>query len=189
MTLPSAPNSISFSQINTELSRVSTNTLCLNDSTARGLAGVPTLNSQISMSNFYGKSNAPTFLGQCYAGGYYSMDNGTSYMVAAGLGGNLSGNYDCGINWTAALVLNGYDDWFNPSLAQYGTIWNNRCAFLTGVTNEGALAYRWPASGCRWTSTLWNVNVGYMKIFQTGGVTCLNRGTSTGIRASRNQPK
>lgn len=52
MTLQTS-GTIAFSNINTELQRGSTNTLSLNDSQARTLAGVPS--GAISLSNFYGK--------------------------------------------------------------------------------------------------------------------------------------
>ena len=54
MALPSAPSSISMSQVNTELSRSATATINLNDAEVRTLAGVPS--GAISMDNLRGKS-------------------------------------------------------------------------------------------------------------------------------------
>lgn len=60
---PSGPISIGGStvgqSINLELGRAATATSSLNDSALRSLAGVPS--GQISLSNFYGKSNAFSF--------------------------------------------------------------------------------------------------------------------------------
>lgn len=55
MTLPSAPNSISMSQVNTELGRSSTASINLNESAVRTLAGVAS--GAISMDNLRGKSS------------------------------------------------------------------------------------------------------------------------------------
>jgi len=69
MTLPVAPSSIAFDQINTELGNPSNSVFSMNFAPARSLAGVPVSNSQISMSNFYGKSATPP-VGCFYCGGY-----------------------------------------------------------------------------------------------------------------------
>jgi len=54
MTLPSAPNSISMSQVNTELGRSSTASINLNETAVRTLAGVAS--GTISMDNLRGKT-------------------------------------------------------------------------------------------------------------------------------------
>lgn len=54
MTLPSAPNSISMSQVNTELGRSSTASINLNESAVRTLAGIAS--GTISMNDLRGKS-------------------------------------------------------------------------------------------------------------------------------------
>jgi len=62
MTLPVVPgNSMSFSQINTELSLSSTATISLNDAAVRTLAGVGASPATISITNLSGKSNEFTF--------------------------------------------------------------------------------------------------------------------------------
>ena len=56
MTLPSSPNSIAMSQVNTELSRSATALINLNDSEVRTLAGVGGSGTTIAMQNLRGKS-------------------------------------------------------------------------------------------------------------------------------------
>jgi len=56
MTLPSSPNSIAMSQVNTELSRNATALINLNDSEVRTLAGVGGSGTTIAMQNLRGKS-------------------------------------------------------------------------------------------------------------------------------------
>jgi hypothetical protein len=90
MTLPVAPSSIAFDQINTELGNAPNFQFAMNNAPARALAGVPVSSSQIAMSNFYGKSAVPP-VGCFYCGGYYvgstsSEPSGqTYYLIAAPL--------------------------------------------------------------------------------------------------------
>ena len=70
MTLPSAPSSISFNDISQELF----NNCCafsINDQYGRCVACVPTPNTTISLSNFYGKSAPISTLATCCCGGWY----------------------------------------------------------------------------------------------------------------------
>jgi hypothetical protein len=62
MTLPIVPgNSMSFSQINTELGLSSTATISLNDAAVRTLAGVGASPATIAITNLSGKSNQFAF--------------------------------------------------------------------------------------------------------------------------------
>lgn len=56
MTLPASPNSISLSQVNTELGRSATANINMNDSAVRSLFGRAGSGTQISMSDGRGKS-------------------------------------------------------------------------------------------------------------------------------------
>jgi len=56
MTLPASGNSISLSQVNTELGRGATATIDMNDSAVRSLFGKPGSGNTISMSDGWGKS-------------------------------------------------------------------------------------------------------------------------------------
>lgn len=57
MTLPASGNSISLSQVNTELGRGSTATISMNETAVRSLFGKPGSGNTISMSDGWGKSN------------------------------------------------------------------------------------------------------------------------------------
>jgi hypothetical protein len=56
MTLPASGNTISLSQVNSELSRAATATIDMNDSAVRSLFGKPGSGNTISMSDGWGKS-------------------------------------------------------------------------------------------------------------------------------------
>lgn len=57
MTLPASGNTISLSQVNTELGRGSTANISMNETAVRSLFGKPGSGNTISMSDGWGKSN------------------------------------------------------------------------------------------------------------------------------------
>lgn len=112
MTLPVVPgNSMSFSQINTELSLSSTATISLNDAAVRTLAGVGASPATIAITNLSGKSNIFSFTissGQTNANLRTLAVNagwpGTSKVIATiGSGIYISSNS----TGTPALTVNG----------------------------------------------------------------------------------
>jgi hypothetical protein len=112
MTLPVVPgNSMSFSQINTELGLSSTATISLNDAAVRTLAGVGASPATIAITNLSGKSNEFAFTissGQTNANLRTLAVNAgwnQSTKVAATIG---SGIYiSSNSTGTAALTVNG----------------------------------------------------------------------------------
>jgi len=119
MTLPSAPASIGIDQINAELGLAPTTTAPINDAPYRGLAGLPTPTSQISWSNFYGKTSNFSTLANCYCGGWYmgctTACGQVYYLLAAPATPGYIFDYyrsaacGCAINVCAALPV------FSPS--------------------------------------------------------------------------
>lgn len=100
MTLP-ASGPISFNAINVELGQPGTTTANINQATYRTLAGVPS--GQISLSNFYGKSNrvaiALTASGNNYdvytnrGGSYISGVSDLTVTVPGTVGSSSTGTY------------------------------------------------------------------------------------------------
>jgi len=102
MTLPLAPTSISVNQINVELGLSGTAPAPINDARFRTLAGLPTPASQLSWSDFYGKTASFTTLATCQptAGGWYmgcTIACGVNYylIAAPSAGGYVSGCLRC----------------------------------------------------------------------------------------------
>jgi len=113
MALVQPGNPISLSQVNSELGRPSTQNINMNDSAVRSLAGVPTPQSTISMSNLYGKSNRVA-LSLTYSSSTYS----TVTVYVSSLSGYSAGRTDLTITvnygvWLAnglRIVNNNYGD-------------------------------------------------------------------------------
>ena len=86
MTLPVAPSSISMNEISLELFSA-IQTYNLNDSAGRAMVNLPTVNSTISLSNFYGKTAPLTTIGTCCYGGWYmgctTACGQTYYLIAS----------------------------------------------------------------------------------------------------------
>lgn len=82
MTLP-ASGAISASNINVELSKASTTQGSLNDADWRSLAGITGSGTQISYSDFWGKSAASVLI----------TDKPASNSTLAGLGGTATATY------------------------------------------------------------------------------------------------
>ena len=102
MTLPLAPTSISVNQINVELGLSGTAAAPINDTRFRTLAGIPTPASQLSWSDFYGKTASFTTVATCQptAGGWYmgcTVACGVNYylIAAPAAGGYISGCFRC----------------------------------------------------------------------------------------------
>ena len=95
MTLPSAPSAISFNDISLEL-WCTVQPFNLNDQYGRCVACLPTPNTTISLSNFYGKTAPVVTLGTCMCGGWYmgcTTACGVNYylIAAPAAGGYVAG--------------------------------------------------------------------------------------------------
>lgn len=177
--------------VNLELNRAATASIEMNETAARTLAAVAS--GQISISNFYGKSNAPTAFGQEFQGGYYTglwcsyylliAPNATGCAICAWKTTNTSttGTSSCSDgyanvhpamentthpagNWTATRSINGYSDWYLPARDELVRLSAQRALMPAG---EGYPVERY------WSSTQYSLNVfnACARFFCTAGFT------------------
>jgi hypothetical protein len=139
MTLPASSNTISLSQVNTELGRSATATIDMNDSAVRSLFGKPGSGNTISMSDGWGKSNISISLpglgiyGTAYPGesAYAELtfnSNGTITAGTSNSGTQSSGNWatptTTGIGssyWVRATQTGSYGTGGFGGATQYGS--------------------------------------------------------------------
>lgn len=102
-----------------ELARSGTAQICMNESAVRTLAGVPS--GQISMSNFYGKSNVPTTFGQFCYGGYYTgtISSPANYFLI--VAPNATGCACCQWMWPTTHLTGNCS---NPTCNNNNGYWN-----------------------------------------------------------------
>jgi len=120
MTLPASGNSISLSQVNTELGRSATATLGLGDSAVRALFGVAS-SGQISMSDGWGKSAFTVAYSSGFGNGYL-VDEVFFYPgspAGAGIRWNANGTMDYYHYSTGYASL--AETWGNPTTSGIGS--------------------------------------------------------------------
>jgi hypothetical protein len=96
MTLP-VSGAISFNAINVELGVAGTTTANINQASYRTLAGVPS--GQISLSNFYGKSNRVALSVT------YSSSTANASLNLSGIGGYIAGGSDITVTINGGVYL------------------------------------------------------------------------------------
>jgi len=115
MTLPASPNSISLSQVNTELGRSATANINMNDSAVRSLFGRVGSGTTISMSDGRGKSNITISLASL-AGVYGTAYPGeTAYAELI-----FSSNGDIG-SGTSNIGIQDPGNWATPTTTGIGS--------------------------------------------------------------------
>jgi len=140
MTLPASGNSISLSQVNTELGRSATATIDMNDAAVRSLFGVGGSGTTISMSDGWGKSAVSislTSLGSQFDGfGDYTGSN-----VQLQLDFNRNGTW----NWYG-ITNNSSGNWATPNATDRGdSYWIRftRTAFSNGLYATATASTGW----------------------------------------------
>lgn len=108
MSLPSFPNSISAQQINTELLRSASNTISLNETSVRALAGKPS--GTIAYANLHGKSAYREFFIFIIGAGGGGGGGGILRPGGGGGGGAVQmvkGNLATGSVWSITIGVGG----------------------------------------------------------------------------------
>lgn len=150
----------------------------------------------------------PEVLGQAFEGGYYSgvinRGDGTCYFLlvspnssgcACCTWGSNSNTITCGNdgycntyclgaasnagNWTATRSINGYTDWYLPSLTETSCMWTYRSCLPAG---EG-----YPF-GVQWTSTNCIFNLAWIRFFNNNATGQSCKACSQWVRAVRRHP-
>lgn len=113
MPLPSSGNTISLSQVNTELGRTATATIDMNDSALRSMFGKTGSGTTISMSDGWGKSSFTV----AYTGGFVNGLNIDAIIPNFGTGSS-------GFRWLSTGAMEGFtsqagyftlgEDWGRP---------------------------------------------------------------------------
>ena len=113
MALPASPNTISLSQVNTELGRSATATIDMNDSAVRSLFGKAGSGTTISMSDGHGKSSFTVAYSGGFGNGYFIDD--VFYSAGAPAG--------AGIRWNTNGTMDQYG--YSFGYASLGETWGN----------------------------------------------------------------
>jgi hypothetical protein len=177
MTLPVSPNSISLSQVNTELSFTSNITISMNDTAVRALFGKAS--GTISMSDGWGKSRGVSIPSIVAYGehlnvrfvitnnssfavtAYYSTNSGTSYTSVSLASGasttvNKAVTYATSVSMVVYATATGYAN--SPVSSPVSGTSFSQLAVPAGLTATGgfnAITFSWTAaSGVTYTGAI-----------------------------------
>jgi hypothetical protein len=149
MTLPASGNSISLSQVNTELGRSATATIGLGDSAVRALFGVAS-SGAISMSSGFGKSNFTV----AYSGGF-----GNGYFID-GVFYNFGDAAGAGIRWNANGTMDSYD--FLYGYASLGETWGNPA--ISGIGSNYWIRFTRTATDGFYAASVSTASTGWLQL-------------------------
>lgn len=126
MTLPASPNSISLSQVNTELGRSTTAMIDMNDSAVRSLFGKPGSGTTISMDDGRGKSNGTISLASLTS--VYGQNNAATAVAEIQIGSDGSMS-----TFRSTYGFGSLGNWRSPALSGVGS------SYWVRVTETGSL--------------------------------------------------
>ena len=149
MTLPASGNTISLSQVNTELGRSATATIGLGDSAVRALFGVAS-SGAISMSDGFGKSNFTV----AYSGGF-----GNGYFID-GVFYNFGDAAGAGIRWNANGTMDSYD--FLYGYASLGETWGNPA--ISGIGSNYWIRFTRTATDGFYAASVSTASTGWLQL-------------------------
>ena len=154
MTLPASPNTISLSQVNTELGRSATATIDMNDSAVRSLFGRVGSGTTISMSDGHGKSSFTV----AYSGGFA---NGLFYDEAFYYAGAAAG---AGIRWNANGTMDQFT--YTYGYSSLGETWGNPTT--TGIGSNYWIRFTRTAYGGMGAAAASTASTGWIQLSSGG---------------------
>jgi hypothetical protein len=154
MALPSSGNTISLSQVNTELGRSATATIDMNDSGVRSLFQKTGSGTTISMSDGWGKANFTVAYSSGFGNGYFIDD--VFYSAGAPAG--------AGIRWNTNGTMDQYG--YSFGYQSLGQTWGNPTT--SGIGSNYWIRFTRTATGGFGAAAASTASTGWLQLTSPG---------------------